>query len=433
MGQNTTVAFPDHSNFTNVYWKIQEANTRFVVSRGGAGSSKSVSQHQTELINLLDADYDILFVRKHATDIKDSCFKLLKTIAVEWGIYHLFKWNYSNAQREIINLTTGHQILFRGIDDPEKVKSIVGIKRVVVEEASELTFSDFLELNRRARGMEGIQFTFILNPVSENHWIKRKLIDSGNYSEKLTEIVSTYHDNPFMTVDDCDELERLKLIDENEYRIYVLAEWGIDDKTGKFAWAFAKDKHVGLCDYNPDEMLYLSFDFNVNPITCVCIQNYDETIHVIESIKLKHSNIYELCEVIVSKYPDSMIMVTGDASGKNASAMVKDQLNYYSIIQQQLGLSDGQFNVPTVNPPLAQNRVLVNACLSTMDILINADTNESLIFDLLYVEVDEQNKIIKDNRSDEKQQADILDCFRYYLNTFHRDVVRMNLSYKSSE
>ena len=96
-----TVDLSDKELYTNVFWKLQDAKKRFVVSYGGAGSSKSVSQHQNELINLLTADYDILFIRKNASDIRDSCYALLKQIAIDWGIFHLFKWRYSSAVREL--------------------------------------------------------------------------------------------------------------------------------------------------------------------------------------------------------------------------------------------------------------------------------------------------------------------------------------------
>jgi phage terminase large subunit len=280
------VDFNDPSMFTNVFWKIQDCHKRFVVSYGGAGSSKSYSHHQHELMNLLDADYDILVLRKHGSDIYDSCYALFQNIAESWNIKHLFKWNFSNSKREIFNIATGHRIIFRGIDDPEKVKSIVGIKRVLYEEVSQGTFDDFLELNRRARGIEGLQFTFLLNPVSENHWVKRQLIDSGKYTDKLDVIVSTYHDNPFMTDDDIDELERLKTIDENQYRVYVMAEWGVDDKSGKFAYSFDRDRHIGWCEHDPNIMTILSFDFNVNPITCVVIQQTHNQIVRFEHFRI---------------------------------------------------------------------------------------------------------------------------------------------------
>ena len=145
----------------------------------------------------------------------------------------------------------------------------------------------------------------------------------------------------------------------------------------------------------------MSFDFNVNPITCCVIQQAAKYDNVVETIKLHDSNIYALCDVIRAKYPNGLFLVTGDASGKNQSALTKDKINYYTIIKEQLQLNDAQFRVPTVNPPLVENRVLVNAYLNNYPVIINDDTNDGLIYDLLYVEVDENNKIKKDNQISE--------------------------------
>jgi len=422
-----TIDFKTHQDklFTNVFKKIQKANTRIVVSYGGAGSSKSVSQHQLELINLLTADYDILFIRKYSTDIHDSCYTLLKKIAQDWGITHLFTWTFSNAKRQILNTRTGHRILFKGIDDAEKLKSIVGIKRIVFEEASQGIFPDFLELMRRMRGMPDIQLILILNPISENHWIKTKIIDSGAYEDVLTIIKSTYRDNQFLLPEDIKELERLKDIDENQYRIYVEAEWGIEDKSGKFCYAYSKQKHSVKTYLDNSYPIWLSFDFNRDPITCGIIQDYDNKIRVIEAIKLHDSNIYALCEFIRAKYPNALFMVTGDATGRNSSALVQDALNYYTVIQQELSLNDGQLVVPSINPKIIENKVLVNALLQNYPVEIDPVNASALHYDMTYVEVGEDKKIKKDSRSDEKQQADSLDWFRYYCNTQHGDFLRI--------
>lgn len=423
-GTKITIDVSNEELYTEVFWKVREAIKRFVVNYGGAGSSKSVSQHQNEVINILDADYDILFIRKHASDIEDSCYQLLKNIIEEWGVTHLFKFRYSSTSRDITNKITGHRILFRGIDDPEKVKSIVGIKRIIVEEASELNFEDHLELNRRARGIEGIQIVYILNPISENHWIKKKLIDGKAYDGRVETIVSTYKDNRFMTEADCLELEALKEIDINQYNIYVLAQWGIADKSGKFAYAFDQLKHV--CEdieHNVDEYTYLSFDFNVNPICCTVFQDYDNQVDAVECIKLADSNIYKMCNYIKAGYPGAMFIVTGDASGTNRSAMVKDGLNYYLIIKQELGLIDTQIKVPSVNPKLEDNRVLVNAFLKTINFQASENKSKALVDDCKYCEVDEKGKLIKD-RSDKNKEADAMDTLRYFINAFYRHILR---------
>ncbi len=411
--------------FTVVFKKLIKADTRLVVNYGSAASSKSVSQHQLELIHLLDAKADTLFIRKYSTDIYDSCYTLLKQIASDWNIAHLFTWTYSNAKRQITNKATGHRILFKGIDDPEKLKSIVGIKRIIWEESSQGTFADFLELMRRVRGMEGIQIFLLLNPISENHWIKTRIIDSGNYDDILTIIHSTYKDNQFLLAEDIKELERLKTISENDYRIYALGEWGIEDKSGKFCYAYSREKHAKKTTYNLGETTWLAFDFNRDPITCGIIQHYEGKIRVIEAIKLHDSNIYTLCDHILAKYPGAFFMVTGDATGRNSTALVKDNLNYYTVIQQKLFLNDGQLKVPSVNPRIEQNKVLVNAILENYPVEIDPDNAEPLHYDMAYVEVTEDNKIKKDNRNDEKQQADSLDWWRYFCNTELGDFLKI--------
>lgn len=411
--------------FTPVYKRLVKAKTRIVINYGSAASSKSFSQHQLELINLLDTKSDTLFIRKYSTDIYDSCYTLLKNIAQEWGITDLFHWTFSNAKRQILNTTTGHRILFKGIDDPEKLKSIVGIRRIIWEEASQGTFEDFLELMRRVRGMQGIQIFLLLNPISENHWIKTRIIDSGAYDDILTVIHSTYKDNQFLTKEDVRELERLKEIDENHYRIYALGEWGIEDKSGKFCYAYDKQKHSVKVTLSDSEMIWLAFDFNRDPITCGIIQDYDNRIRVVEAIKLHDSNIYALCDHIRAKYPGAIFMVTGDATGRNSTALVKDSRNYYTVIQEELQLNDGQIRVPSVNPRIEQNKVLVNALLQNYPVEIDPDNAASLHYDMAYVEVTEENKIKKDNRTDDKQQADSLDWFRYYCNTQHGDFLRI--------
>jgi phage terminase large subunit len=239
-----------HKLFTGVFSAVRRAKTRYVVVYGGAGSSKSYSVHQNELIDLLMRDKgDTLVIRKYGADLRESCFKLFKQLIDGYHLRPFFKYTYSNDNRRISLKSTGCSLVFKGVDDPEKLKSIVGIKRIIIEEASQLTFDDFLELNRRARGMEGIQIIFILNPISENHWIKTNFCDEhGAYYNETTALRFTYRDNcnglgeSFLTEADIRELERLKNINENQYRIYVEAQWGIDNKEGKFCWAFDRSQ-----------------------------------------------------------------------------------------------------------------------------------------------------------------------------------------------
>lgn len=412
--------------FNKSFYEIRKAKTRYVVVYGSAASGKSVSAHQSEIINLLNADYDILFVRKFAADLKDSCYSLLQQQAKRFGIYDLFNWRFSNALREVENKITGHKILLKGIDDPDKLKSIVGIKRVVIEEADKLNFEDFLELDRRARGMEGIQIIVIYNPISEKHWIKTTLRNPEHvYYPDTTILKYTYHDNKFVTEQDKKTLENLRLISENHYRIYALGEDGIEDKQMKFAWAFDESKHTAPTDlhpepptFNPDEVLWLSFDFNVNPMTCGAFQYYGDVLYGLKCWKLENSNTWEMCARIKAEYPNALYLVTGDASGENLNAAFRDEMHNYRIIMQELGINSQQLRVPTRNPSIDTNQILVNAVLLNTEVILHKVYCEPLIFDLNYVEVDQKKDIIKD-RSTDKKKADFLDLFRYLCNQLY--------------
>lgn len=410
--------------FTNVFWKIQEASKRYVIVYGGAASSKSYSVHQNELIKIMEnGDGDTLFIRKYAADLRDSCYKLLQTLISEYEVSEYFRQLFGNDQRKIVYKPTGRSILFKGIDDSEKLKSIVGIKRIVIEEANQLTFEDFMELDRRARGFEDIQILLILNPISENHWIKKNFCEEGAPYYDNSEIMKfTYHDNvnghgrPMLTQADIDTLERLKNISDNHYKIYALGEWGIENKEGKFCWAFNNSQVVPTV-HDPERITWATFDFNLNPMTCTVVQILpeDETIRAIECIKLENSDIWKMCDRLMASYPDVSWMVTGDATGKSGSAMIQDNMNYYKIIMQKMGIIDQQVKIPTKNPPIEENQLLVNAVHRNWKVEIDPDRCQPLIYDLTYVEMNGRGEIVKD-RSSASKYADFLDGWRYIIN-----------------
>jgi phage terminase large subunit len=410
--------------FTNVFWRVRKAKKSYVVVYGGASSSKSYSVHQSELINIMTPGKgNTLVLRKQGSDLRESCYALFQNLISEYGLSSLFTSVFSNDQRKITYKPTGRALIFKGVDDPEMLKSIVGIRRVLMEEANQFSYDDFLEINRRARGFEDIQILLILNPVSENHWIKTNMCDVGSPFYEETDILRfTYQDNvnrlgkSFVTEKDKQKLEMYKNIDENHYRIYVLAEWGVDNKEGKFVWAFNREQIVKT-EHDAERITWATFDFNVNPLTCTIVQVLPEitTIRAIECFRLENSDIHTMCDRIVAAYPDVIWSVTGDASGQSRSAMVKDNVTYYQIIQQKLRLSSQQIKVPTVNPSIADNQVLVNAVHKNWTVEIDPDRCAPLIYDLTYVEVNGKGEIIKD-RSSSKKFADFLDNWRYVIN-----------------
>lgn len=228
---------------------------------------------------------------------------------------------------------------------------------------------------------------------------------------------STY-DNPYILKSEIDAAKAT--LDPRYFDCEYLA-LDIDLHDSLWAFAYEPEKHNGLPEFDNTQRVYLSFDFNKNPITCAVIQHIEGQINVLEAIKLANSDIYKLCDYINVYYPDCLFLVTGDASGTSMSALVSDNLNYYTVIREKLRLNSTQLFVPTVNPKLADNQVLVNSLLANYKIQIHEEKAQGLIFDLKHAKMLPDGSLEKGDRTDPTKQLDCLDCFRYFCNVFMSD------------
>lgn len=398
----------------DVYIPYLANSKRYLHFFGGSGSGKSVFAAQKIILRLKsEKPHRILCIRKVANTLRSSVYQLLRDTIDDMGFSHEFQINKSEMR--FIH-SSGNEILLAGLDDVEKLKSIAGITSIWIEEATELLESDFDQLDLRLRGetVSYKQIIFTYNPISERHWLKKRFHDNPN--EDFECLRTTFIDNHFIDADYKRVLENKAMADPNLYKIYFKGEWGVENKEGKFCWAF-DDSQVKHTEHNEEKPTWATFDFNVSPMTCTVAQIYYETntIKAIECIKLDNSNVYEMCDRLLASYPDALWMVTGDASGNSHSAMVQDNLTYYMIIQNKLDLTNQQLQVPTINPRIEDNKIIVNAIHKTWNVEIDPDRCQELIFDLTYVEVNGKGEIVKD-RSSSKKFADFLDNWRYLLN-----------------
>lgn len=260
------------------------------------------------------------------------------------------------------------------------------------------------------------------NPTQK--WIKSMIYDpfrKGELKAPYYYCQALPTDNPMVTED---QWNAWKQMDDVSYKRFIEGDWDSFAIEKPFAYAYSETKHTGRVQYDPNHELYLSFDFNRDPMTAIAVQHINNEIRVIKAYKIAKSNTYDLCDRIKVDFPNALYIITGDASGKAGSAMVKDNINHYTIIKGKFDLVGTQLRVPAVNPSIEENRVLVNSILQHYKVVIDGVNAVGLHFDLKYVEVNDEADIIKD-RSSEAAKADLLDCFRYYLNTFHKNFLKM--------
>ena len=137
--------------FNDVYFPLLlDYSKRYEVYYGGAGSGKSVFIAQKLLIKAINKKRRILIIRKVGTTLKDSVFPLVIDMLKKWKIYEYCKINLSTYT---ITLPNESVLLFRGLDDSEKIKSITDITDIWCEEATELNLDEFTQLDLRLRAL----------------------------------------------------------------------------------------------------------------------------------------------------------------------------------------------------------------------------------------------------------------------------------------
>ena len=210
-----------------VYEGISDYTHRIEVYMGGAGSGKSFGATQKVLLKALNSKRKILVVRKIQNTIKHSIWSLMITHLQSSGFYPYCRINRTDFEIELPN---GSVFIFKGLDDPEKIKSIDGITDIVIEEATELNLEEFTQLNLRLRPKaEHPQIYLMFNPVSKKNWVYEYFF-SGDPPDSCRIIKTTYKDNRFLAPEYVHELEQMQYRNPAYYRIYTLGEFATLDK-----------------------------------------------------------------------------------------------------------------------------------------------------------------------------------------------------------
>ena len=210
-----------------VYCDIDDYSHRIEVWYGGAGSGKSVGATQKVYLKALRYKRKVLIIRKIQRTIKDSIWSVIISHLHNSGLYDACRVNRSDLEIELPN---GSIFIFKGLDDPEKIKSIDGITDIVIEEATELTEDDFTQLNLRLRAnVDHLQIYLMFNPISKKNWVYDYFF-VRELPANVKVIKTTYLDNKFLPQEYREELERLKDRNPAYYRIYCLGEFATLDK-----------------------------------------------------------------------------------------------------------------------------------------------------------------------------------------------------------
>jgi len=198
-----------------VYDHLDESQKKIVVEQGGTRSGKTYNILMWLIFkySTTNKKKTVTICRKTFPAVRATAMRDFFDILKEYGLYREQYHNKSNSEYYL----NGNRYEFISLDQPQKIR---GRKRdlLFINEANELHFEDWQQLIFRTSEKIIIDF----NPSEEFHWIYDKVLTRDDVDFYQT----TYKDNPFLDQTIIDEIERLKGIDENYWRVYGLGERG---------------------------------------------------------------------------------------------------------------------------------------------------------------------------------------------------------------
>lgn len=349
-----------------------------------------------------------------------------------------FVWKRKSSNYHVL-FSNGSKIFFKSenlMKDPE-LKWMLGLETngIVLEQMEGLS----AKLFERAIERLGSWYIPVMPPPillgtfnPTDTWVKKKIYDpyrDGTLPEGWHFQEALPDDNPYVTAEQWANWENLDPISKAQL---IKGIWKFMNDAKLFAYSFDEKKHV--VDINtPEGKAYMTpiksmpikliFDFNVDPITCLVAQNDGlKWVKFLKEYRLRNSDIFELCERIKNDWGDYYCVATGDASGRNRSALVKGKRTYITTIKNLLNLSTRQLQFPSKNPSVANTRIVLNSLLHKHPEFKISSECQFFIDDLSTVKVDDEGDIDKKKNA---LKTHLLDNGRYMVWNYLRKFINM--------
>lgn len=293
---------------------------------GGYGSGKSYQIGYKIILKLLEERRKALVVREVFDTIQDSCYDLLCEILDDMNLLTTDPREFRLKKNKVLALKSplrikfpnGSQIIFKGMDKPEKVKSINGISIVWLEECSEIKYEGYKELLGRIRTPNAsMHFILSCNPINRENWVYRHffvrldddgveevIVDESKFYEKkcIVKDGTYYHhstpdDNPWLP---WQYMKRLDDLRNYDYPLYMVARWGRFGASGvrvlpQLRVAQKPKEFKSIIERLGPENQYFGFDFGFE-------ESYNAVISM--SVDLKRGILYIWDEIYMNKITD---------------------------------------------------------------------------------------------------------------------------------
>lgn len=218
--------------FHSVWRATFNSEILHIVCKGGRGSGKSSDIAHIIIQLMMRYPVNTVAIRKVDNTLEQSVYEQLKWAISEQQVTHLWKANKSPLK--LTYLPTGNYILFRGAQEPERIKSLKDSRFPFaiawIEELAEFRMEDEVKTitNSLLRDEldEGLFYKFFYSynpPKRKQNWTNKKY-ETVTLPNNTFVHHSSYLDNPFIAKQFIEEAEETKKRNERQYRWEYLGE-----------------------------------------------------------------------------------------------------------------------------------------------------------------------------------------------------------------
>ena len=215
------------------FWRACNSNKYlYHVLKGGRGSAKSTHIAFKIVMDMMKYPITTLCVRKVGNTLAESVFEQLKEAIDMLGVSAY--WKIQKSPLQLIYIPTGNKIIFRGADDPAKIKSIkiskFPLTYLWIEELAEFKTEEEVSMIvnsvLRAELPDNLHYKVFFSynpPKRKQSWVNKKFetqfIGSNTYLHH-----STYLENPFISKAFKEEAQYIQEKNDFKYRWEYLGQ-----------------------------------------------------------------------------------------------------------------------------------------------------------------------------------------------------------------
>jgi len=272
-------------------------------------------------------------------------------------------YEHNKAENALVMRDTGSRILFRPVDDFERLRG-TNLAWFGLDELTYTQEDAWLRLEGRLRDPKAQRLCGFAAWTPKGYdWVYRKFV--AKPSKSYQTVYAKPSENRHLLGRDPDFYKRLQeSYDEKFYAQEVLGSYLNLDGSRVYS-SFEQSVHVTDLKVDARRPILWALDFNVDPMSSVIAQTVGDRVQVLDEIVIRHGTTKQACEAFLERFPrhDPGVVVFGDASGNAQQTsgssdydMVADYFAVYAPMKVQ-------YKVPKANPSVRERINLTNAKL----------------------------------------------------------------------